>query len=286
MKKEIELIIKKYIKEISNLILGCIIMAFGVSVFLLPNQLSSGGFSGVSTIVYYLLNVPIGTTTLILNIPLMCIAYFRIGKKFLLKAILGTVLLSIFLDVFERIPVITTDRLLACIYGGIASGIGTALILKANASTGGTDLISYIIKSYNRKYKSSNLIVLADIIIIGLNVLFFKQIEIGLYSSITIYIMGKMIDIIFEGIDFTKIIFIISPQYAEISLKIANDVKRGSTGIYSKGMFTQKENLMLLCVGNRNEVGKIKNIVKEIDPTAFIIICNAREALGKGFNTV
>ena len=286
MKKEIELIIKKYIKEISNLILGCIIMAFGVSVFLLPNQLSSGGFSGVSTIVYYLLNVPIGTTTLILNIPLMCIAYFRIGKKFLLKAILGTVLLSIFLDVFERIPVITTDRLLACIYGGIASGIGTALILKANASTGGTDLISYIIKSYNRNYKSSNLIALADIIIIGLNVLFFKQIEIGLYSSITIYIMGKMIDIIFEGIDFTKIIFIISPQYAEISFKIANDVKRGSTGIYSKGMFTQKENLMLLCVGNRNEVGKIKNIVKEIDPTAFIIICNAREALGKGFNTV
>lgn len=261
-------------------------MAFGVSVFLLPNQLSSGGFSGISTIVYYLLNVPIGITILILNIPLIFIAYFRIGKIFLLKAIFGTVLFSIFLDIFEKIPVITSDRLLACIYGGIASGIGTALILKANASTGGTDLISYIIKSYNPNYKSSNLIVLADIIIIGLNVLFFKQIEIGLYSAITIYIMGKMIDIIFEGIDFTKTIFIISPKYADISLKIANEVKRGTTGIYSRGMFTQKENLMLLCVGTRNEVGKIKNIVKEIDPTAFIIICNAREALGKGFNTV
>lgn len=284
MKKHIKVIIKQNIIEIVNLILGCIIMAFGVSVFLLPNKLSSGGFSGISTILYYLLNVPIGATMLILNIPLMILAYFRIGKKFLIKAILGTILLSIFLDIFEKIPPFTTDRFLACIYGGIASGIGTALVLRGNASTGGTDLISYIIKSYNSNYKNSNLIVIADIIIVGLNVLFFKQVEIALYSAITIYMMGKMIDIIFEGIDFTKIVFIISPMYADISIKIGNEVKRGCTGIYSKGMFTQKENLMLLCVSGRNEVGKIKSIVKGIDPTAFIIVCNARESLGKGFN--
>ncbi len=184
---------------------------------------------------------------------------------------------------FEKINPITTDRLLACIYGGIASGIGTALILKANASTGGTDLISYIIRSYKKDYKSSILIVIEDISIIGLNVLCFKEIEIALYSAITIFIMGKMIDIIFEGIDFTKVIYIISPRYGEISIKIGEEVKRGCTGIYSKGMYTQRENLTLMCVSNRNEVGKIKNIVKNIDPTAFVIISNAREAVGKGF---
>lgn len=259
-------------------------MAFGVSVFLLPNQLSAGGFSGLSTIAYYLFNVPIGTTMLVLNIPLMIFAFFRLGKGFLFKAIIGTVVLSFFLDIFEQINSVTTDRLLACIYGGIATGIGTALILKANASTGGTDLISYVIRSYKSDYKSSNLIVIADIIIISLNVLFFREIEIALYSAITIYIMGKMIDIIFEGIDFTKVIYIISPRYGEISLRIGDEVKRGCTGIYSKGMFTQKENLTLMCVSHRNEVGKIKNIVKTIDPTAFVIVSNAREALGRGFS--
>lgn len=277
---------KKYFVEAIQIFFGCLIMAFGISVFLLPNQLSSGGFSGISTIAYYLFNVPIGTTMLILNIPLMIFAFFRLGKLFIGKAIIGTVLLSVFLDLFEKINSITTDRFLACIYGGIASGIGTALILKANASTGGTDLISYIIRSYKRSYKSSSLIVTADIIIIGLNVLFFKEIEIALYSAITIYIMGKIIDVIFEGIDFTKIIYIISPKYGEISIKIGEQVKRGCTGMYSKGMFTQKENLTLMCVTHRNEVGKIKEIVKQVDPTAFVIVSNAREVLGKGFNEV
>lgn len=278
--------VRKYIALSAQIFFGCLIMAFGISVFLLPNQLSSGGFSGISTIAYYLFEVPIGTTMLILNIPLMLFAFFRLGKIFLGKAIIGTILLSVFLDIFEKVNSITTDRFLACIYGGITSGIGTALILKANASTGGTDLISYIIRSYKKSYKSSSLIVFADIVIIGLNVLFFKEIEIALYSAITIYIMGKMIDIIFEGIDFTKIVYIISPKYGEISIKIGEQVKRGCTGIYSRGMFTQKENLTLMCVTHRNEVGKIKDIVKQIDPTAFIIISNAREALGKGFNEV
>jgi len=266
-----------------EILIGCFIMAFGISVFLLPNQLSSGGFSGIATIIYYLFSVPLGTTILILNIPLMILGLLKIGKKFLFKAILGTILLSIFIDIFETVNPITDDRLLACIYGGVCSGIGTALILKANASTGGTDLISYIIRVYKPDYKSSNLIVIGDIIIISLNVLFFRELVIGLYSAITIYIMGKMIDIIFEGVDFTKVLYIISPRYGEISVKIGNSVKRGCTGIYSKGMFTQKETLTLMCVSQRSEVGKIKNIVREIDPTAFVIVSNAREVLGRGF---
>lgn len=205
--------IKKYIYELIELLLGCIIMAFGISVFLVPNKLSSGGFSGISTIVYYLFEFPIGTTMLVLNIPLMILAFFIIGKQFFIKTVLGTVILSFFVNIFEQINPITYDRFLACIYGGIASGLGTALILKANASTGGTDLISYIIRVYKPNYKSSNLIIIADTIIIGLNVIFLNEIEIALYSAIAIYLMGKVIDIVFEGVDFTKVIYIISPKY-------------------------------------------------------------------------
>ena len=159
--------VRKYIIEGLEVFAGCIIMAYGISVFLLPNQLSSGGFSGIGTIIYYLFDIPLGTTILILNVPLMVFAFIKLGREFLAKSILGTILLSIFLDVFENLQPITDDRLLACIYGGIATGIGTALILKANSSTGGTDLISYLVRVYKPNFTTSNLIVFADIIEIG-----------------------------------------------------------------------------------------------------------------------
>lgn len=166
---------------------------------------------------------------------------------------------------------------------GILTGIGTAIILKVGSSTGGTDLLSYIIKSYKKYYQTSNLIMFADIIIVSINVIVFGEIEIGLYSAIAIYLMGKMIDVIFEGVSFTKVLFIISPKYNEIAEKISKKINRGSTAIYAKGMFKQEEKMMLFCVGNRREVMKIKEIAKQIDKKAFIVICNAREAWGKGF---
>jgi len=275
--------IKRYTYDFLLIIIGCSIMAFGTSLFLLPNQLSTGGFSGIATISYYLLNTPLGTTILILNIPLLILGYFRIGKVFLIKALSGTVILAVFIDLFDRLPTLTDDRFLACIYGGIAIGLGTSLILKAEASTGGTDLLTYIIRSYKPHYQAGTLIVIIDIIIVGLNVIFFRDIEIGLYSAIAIFLMGKMIDMVFEGIDFTKMMFIISDKYEEIAKEVGDKIDRGSTGIYAKGMYTDKEKMMLLCVGSRGDIAKTKKIALEIDNKAFIIISNAREAFGKGF---
>ena len=275
--------IKKYIYEVFLLIIGCFIMASGTSFFLLPNQLSSGGFAGLSTIAYYLLNIPLGTTMFALNIPLFILGYIRIGKKFLIKTLLGTTILAIFIDILDKLPPLTQDRFLGCIYGGIAMGIGTAIVLKSNSSTGGTDLLSYIIRSYKKNYRTSSLIVGVDTLIIALNVIFFKNIEIGLYSAIAIYLMGKMIDIIFEGVNFTKMMFIISDKYEKIANEIGNKVDRGSTGLYAKGMYTNEEKMMLLCVGSRNEIARIKQIAVSIDKKAFIIISNARETWGKGF---
>lgn len=258
-------------------------MAVAVSQFLLPNQLSSGGFTGIATITYYLLNLPMGITIFALNIPLFILSFIKKGKGFLVKGILGTVFLSIFIDVLDQYPPFTQDRFLACIYGGILMGLGTSIILRGNASTGGTDMLAYVIKEYKPTYRTGNLIVMIDILIIILNVIFFQKIEIGLYSAITIYLMGKMIDIIFEGINFTKMVYIISDQYLEISDRIVDDVGRGATGIYAKGMYTNEEKMMLLCVGSRNEAMRIKQISKKIDPRSFVVISNAREAFGIGF---
>lgn len=147
----------------------------------------------------------------------------------------------------------------------------------------GTDLLTQIIKSFKPTVKITNLIVILDIIIVALNVIFFKELEIGLYSAITIYIMGKMLDVFFEGIDFAKMIYIISPQYEKISKQIGHKIKRGSTLIYGKGMYKKEEKNVLMCVVSRGEVREIMQIINNIDKNAFTVITNAREVFGKGF---
>ena len=160
---------------------------------------------------------------------------------------------------------------------------GTAIILKVNSSTGGTDLISYIAREYKPTISMSKAIIIVDIIIIAFNVIIFKEIEIGLYSAIVIYLMGKMIDILFEGIYFTKLLLVISDKNEEIAKQIGEKIKRGTTGLYGKGMYTQEEKLVLMCATNRRDISKIKMIARKIDPKSFIIITNSREVVGLGF---
>jgi len=274
---------KKNFIEILETLLGAFIMAIAVSLFLLPNELSSGGFSGIATILYYLFNFPVGTTIIVLNVPLFILATLKIGKRFLLKSLLGTLSLSVFIDILEKLTPITNDKILACVYGGILTGLGTALILRAHSSTGGSDLASNIIKEYKPMARTGNLIMIIDAIIVVLNVIFLKKVEIALYSAITIYLMGKVIDIIFEGIYFTKLVFIISDKSEEISKIIVNNIKRGVTGIYGKGIYTKENKLVLMCAIGRRELAELKSSIKEIDSNAFLIITNSREVLGTGF---
>lgn len=275
---------KKIIIEFAETIVGAGIMGIATALFLLPNELSSGGFSGIATIFYYFLKIPMGYTILALNIPLLLIAVYKLGKSFVIKSILGTFIFSSTIDFLDKFEPITQNKFLACVYGGVLIGIGTAIILKANASTGGSDLISAIVKAYNPHIRMGKLITIIDVVIVSLNVLFFKKIEIGLYSAIAIYLMGKMIDIVFEGVNFTKLLIIISDKNEEISDAISEKVNKGTTGIFGKGMYTNQNKLILLCAASRGDVGKVKQVAKEIDENSFIIVANAREVMGLGFN--
>lgn len=281
--RKMYVILKKYIIETIKIIIGALFIAIGTAFFLLPNQLSSGGFSGITTIIYYLIGFPMGTTMIIINLPLFIIALLKIGKRFFFKALVGTAVLSIFLNAFEGVSAITHDRLLASIYGGILIGIGTAIILRANASTGGSELLGNIIASFKPMARTGKLIILIDTIVVILNVLFFREIEVGLYSAIAIYLSGQMIDIIFEGTNFTKMIFIVSSKYEEIAKNIGTKIGRGSTGIYAQGMYHETDKMILWCVASRREIIRIKQIAKKLDEKAFIVISNAREVLGQGF---
>lgn len=186
---------KKHIMEFMGTIIGSLIISIAISFFLLPNELSSGGFLGIATVFYYILKIPVGITILIINIPLFLFSRYKIGKDFFLKSIIGTISLSIFTDFFEKYGGITNDRILAAIYGGVLTGGGTAIILNSNASTGGTDLLSIIIKRYTKKINVEKILVYIDGTIVFFNVILLKNIEIGLYSFITIFLMGRVITI-------------------------------------------------------------------------------------------
>ena len=261
--------IKKIMIEVLGTILGAFVIAVAVSLFLLPNKLSSGGVAGIATITYYLLTVPMGISMLLINVPLFLMSIFKIGKTFFVKSIIGTVTLSLFIDILDKVTPLTTDKFLACIYGGILMGVGTAILLKVNSSTGGTDLFSYIAKIYKPTIKVGEIIFLIDIVIVALNMIFLREIEIGLYSAIAIYLMGKIIDILFEGIYFAK--------------EIGKQIGRGTTGIYGKGMYTNSDKLILMCAVTRKDVGHTIQIIRKIDKKGFVIITNSREVLGLGF---
>ena len=252
--------IRKAFTELIQILCGTAIMAAATSFFLLPNQLSSGGFSGIATILYYFFQFPMGISILVLNIPLFIISIFKKGRKFFFKAILGTTFLSVFIDLFDQYPALTQDRLLACIYGGILIGVGTAIILKANASTGGTDLSAQIIRRYKPEFRAGTLITTFDIMIVGLNVFFFREIEIGLYSAITIYIMGKVIDVFFEGIYFTKMMYIISDQYEKIAINIQADArKRYNRNSCKRNVYKSRKNVIIMCSIKRGSRTDKKN---------------------------
>ena len=277
---------KEFSLDLLKMTIGTLIMAIGIEQFLLPNQLSTGGFSGIGTVVYYITEIPVGTTMLVLNIPLFIIAYFKVGKKFFINAVIGTFLLSYFLNVFQKINSVTDDRILACLYGSSIVGIGTAIVLKANGSTGGTELLANVIRKYNPEMKTGTLMIIFDTLIVIANTIFFKEIEIALYSALAIYIMGKILDIFFEGIDFAKMLLIISPKWEQISDAINKELKRGSTALYGKGMYKKQEKNILLCVMSRAEIREARKIIEDIDSSAFIIITNAREVFGEGFKEV
>lgn len=272
-----------FLKDLLFILLGCFFAALGTGCFLLPNQLSSGGFAGIATIIYYFYGINMATAIIVLNIPLFIIGFFKLGLKFVFKTIFATFLYSIMIDYLELNNPIIEDKFLASIYGGIFIGMGLALVLKANTSTGGTDLIAHIAQNYKINLKMSTIITLVDIIVIVSNLIAFRNLEIGLYSVIAIYIIGKMIDIVFEGINFCKIIYIVSDKYEELSEIINLEIKRGATGLYGKGSYTHKNKMVIMCVSKRNDVEKIKTISKKIDPNSFIIVTDAREVYGLGF---
>lgn len=285
MKKE-KLNYIEIFKDTSIIIIGIIFMVFATNVFLLPNKLSTGGASGVATIFYYIFNMPLGVTVLILNLPLFIIAIIKIGFKFSIKSILTTIAFSIFLDLFKFQDYFVNahfDLFISSIFGGLLMGIGTSFTLKAGTSTGGSDLLAQIIYRLTSAQSVSTLMLSIDGTIILSIVLVFKNISLGLYSIVSIFISKKVIEIIFEGIYYTKIVNIITKNPDNMIYQIFDKLNRSATISKVIGAYTNNEYTELTVIVTLGEIVRLKKIISQNDPKALVYISNANEALGNGF---
>ncbi len=272
---------KNTIIEYLYVIAGAAIVAVGFNAFLFPNQVASGGVSGISTILHGLFGWNAGIVQYAFNIPLFIAGVLVLGKKFGVKSLVGTLALPFFVILTEDWNAWTYNPLLGAIFGGIFIGLGIGLVFKGKASTGGTDLLAQIITKYTGLSLGTSVLMIDGLIAISAAIVF--DIERGLYALIGLYVTTKTIDIVQLGFSQSKMVYIITNKQDEIRDAIYKEIDRGVTKIPGVGGYTESEKPVLMVVVYQTEFTKLKQIVQTIDPSAFVIVSDAYEVLGEGF---
>lgn len=249
-----------------------------------PAGMINGGFSGVAIIVRELTDgaVPLWLTTAILNVPLFIATWIILGFKFIKKTLFTTVMFSVWLYIIPDNLFNINDYFLVCVFGAIISGLSIGIVYAADSSMGGTDTLATILQYYRRDISAVRFLQLVDGVIAVASGLVFG-LERTLYALVSIYIAAKASELILEGANFAKKVYIISEEMDLIAEKVLHDLDRGMTYISSKGAYTGNEKKMALCIVSRRQITALKDIVKETDPNAFMVVSDAREVLGEGF---
>jgi uncharacterized membrane-anchored protein YitT (DUF2179 family) len=280
---------KKWFLSYSLIIVGSFILATAFVFFIAPYKIVPGGVYGISIVLHYILGTPVGMVALCFDIPLTIIGMKVLGPRFGFKTVLGFSLTAIFTDTLTFIwgfdPLVKGDALLSSIFGGFLCGLGLGLIFRSKATSGGSDIIAAIIAKYT-KLPIGQLMIMVDSVIVLFGLFIFRDWKIPLYSWIVIFITGKVIDGVLEGINYEKSLFIISDKYEEIRDKIINDLNRGGTIIDGYGMFNMANRKIIFTVVSRRELIILEEYIQQIDPKAFLTVLDASEILGEGFKSL
>ncbi|MDL2239119.1 YitT family protein [Bacteroidales bacterium OttesenSCG-928-K03] len=278
---------KNWIKSYLFLIVGTAILAFGYSCFMTPYKITPGGIYGISIVLHYKFGFPVGMAALCFNLPLTLLGLRLLGPRFGIKTFLGFCLTALFTDgitwLFGDDPLqLGDDIILASLFGGVVLGIGVGFIFKAKASSGGSDVIASILAKYT-KIPLGQQLMIVDSCIVVLGFLAFQDWKVPLYSWTTIFIMGKVIDVVMKGFSDEKTVYIISDKYEEIRTFIINDLDKSGTVFNAKGLYTEQEKNVIFAVMNRRLLPYLQEGVFKIDPQAFVTILDAYEIIGNGF---
>ncbi len=275
---------KGFLLDIVFVLLGSALVALSVAVFTVPNDIAPGGVSGLATALAFISPVSVGVWALILNVPLMLAAWRLLGARPLLMTLLATVLLSVFIDLFGALlPGYTNNELLAAVAGGVLTGLGVGLLFLRGISTGGTDLAALLLKKPFPNVPNGIMLLLIDASVVAVAVLIFRDIEVALYSTIAIYLSSKVIDALAQGVDYAKVVYIITEKGEAISRVLNERTDRGTTLVAARGGYTGKDKEMVITVTRRNVLAQTLRLIKQTDPAAFTFVTDSTEVHGEGF---
>ena len=272
------------LRDVIYIIVGSILLAFSLSAFTVPNKIATVGLTGIATILYYIIGTPVGAVVLGGNLVLISLQAWLIGRRSAWKTLLSILVTSAAIELMMNVygmPPLTKDPILACLYGGLISGVGVGMTFRAGGTTGGVDIISQILH-FRYHIPVGDVMLFSNVLVTGLAGYAFGP-ELALYGLITVFFSSKVIDAVLEGMSVFRTVFIISRFPDEISWAIIEDLHRGVTCLNGVGVYTAKPTSVLLTAVRRKEMPILRQIIYEYDPDAFVIVGDARQILGHGF---
>ena len=262
---------------------GAVLMGVALSVFMVPFKIAPGGVSGLATVLHYLTGLRVSVLIPLINIPIFIIGIIRLERDFLVKSVFGTVVLSIAAETAAILPPPTSDPLISAVFGGAVMGIGISAVLSRGGTTGGTDILVLVIRRSFSEVSVGRLYLLIDGAVIAMAGLAFSSGEVIFYSAVSLVVSTYMTDAALEGLNLARLVYIISDSNREICDRIYAELKRGVTGLNSVSMYSGRSGRILMCVIRKGQLSKLKKIIQDIDKDAFVIICDAKEVMGSGF---
>ena len=276
--------VKNNLIDVVFAIIGSALVGAALSIFVAPNDIAPGGVSGLAIALAYITPIRVSIWTLALNIPLLLCAWRILGRRALIFTLISTVLLSVFIDLTEAfLPSYTNNPLLAACCGGVIAGLGIGLLFLRGISTGGTDLLALLLKRVFPNVPSGTLLMVIDATVVAIAVLIFRDIEVALYSAITIFITSKIVDAMAQGVDYAKVIYVVTARGDKVTEVLNTYTDRGCTIIPAFGGYTKDNKQVVITVTRRNVLSQTLRLIKQTDPAAFTFVMDSTEVHGEGF---
>lgn len=271
------------------IIIGTAIYAVGLYYFIEPSNTAPGGVSGIALLVNYCTGFPVGIMSAFINLPLLVLGLIFLGKEFIFKTLLSVLSFTVIYDYVLtplQVPYYGGERLMACIFGGVVTGLGLGLVFYAAGSTGGTDVISKLLQRVFPHLQIGRLLMIVDLAVVLASIVVYHSTESALYAIIVIYANTQMINVVVYGGDSGRLLYILSDHYREITDAILSAMDRGVTLLNGEGGYTGQDKKVVMCALRKTEYHKVKRLVRSIDPNAFIIAAESYEVMGEGFKPV
>lgn len=274
------------VKDYILITLAATIYSAAISLFLDPNSMAPGGVTGISMILNRLTNIETGTWIFAINVPILLMGMWKFGFKFLLSTVYCTIVTSVATNLLAPLGAVTNDKLLAALAGGTMMSVALGMVFKAGASSGGTDIIIKLLRLRFPHLKTGILFFITDAVIVAASAFFIADIDTALYAGVVVAVNSLLLDVVLYGRDGAKMIFIISDKHEEIAKRLLVELDLGVTYISATGAYTGKDKQVIMCIMRKILSPKAEEVVRQEDPTAFMIITNATEIYGEGYKNI